>query len=338
VFSGERAPPMPYNGTSLDIVNLAEKMKLTATDVRNVALSLVKAPPPDEEDEQHLIIFDLPVHRNESISSKAAGTNVPSSFGLYEHLDAIPLGTADQMASHLLCYKLIIYRMLRQGGRVIMKLFDLWDGRVVALLYKIVRKFSKICLFANPYSKSLSKEIYVVLSGYKLGSVPYDVFLDTVAIFSNEFMSRLTARMVKVMLTHRSRCVVREVHCRKSFVHLKCLPLALPLYIHQPDVKIQPCKTIRGASFGDDRNLTVYYSHLKLTEEEIRILLHYQRNFKGQISEIPHGDALSYLLQMNRVERNLMDSEDVRMIKRRRKCTYIEAMEEHHRDVRMNME
>lgn len=195
-----------------------------STDINGIA-SFIEKNPELNYTKHSMLILDLPLHRNSN--SAHTGKNLRAdkeARKALEFVDDIPLGKSGAMCARLASYGVLISKLLVPGGSVIIKLLEYANSDVAINLFKIVSSFKNIALVRNPFSKTLTQEVYVVGSEYSKGVQGYREFIDAYIAFVNVMIYRQTLALLLAAHRYGSKFrAKRTISCRRRLFQMTCL-------------------------------------------------------------------------------------------------------------------
>jgi len=172
-----------------------------------------------------LVILDIPLHRNSTSahSGRSLGEEEKQRRKA-EFVDDLPLGKSDSMTDLLTQYRYILRHFSELGALAIVKVIEPWRASVVHGMWLLARVYRSWKVVTNPYSKTLSREVYLLLEDRLPDAeiIPEDVvrrtsFVSSLIRFNDAHCFRLNFRMME-MANKWGRVfrTVRKINCRKK--------------------------------------------------------------------------------------------------------------------------
>jgi len=221
-FKGESNRPIPTRYVER-MLDFSEKFG-GHTDLNGI-VDFIEVNPDLVYLQHSMVILDLPLHRNSGSAHSGAGLRADNDARqALEFVDDIPLGKVSAMASRLKNYKVILDKMLVTGGSAIIKLLEYASSQVLEALYFLTVSFSTVVFVRNPYSKTLSQEIYVVCGGFRQGHQIFDEFSKEYCRFANIMIYRHTAALLLVAQRKGMNFKMpRTICCRRNLFRSACV-------------------------------------------------------------------------------------------------------------------
>lgn len=234
IFKGEASTEPLYKSTD----RFGNKMTFDLlenyqgpTDIRSIAKAILaeknsKRPLIDRTRFDHMV-FDIPLHRNSAMAHSGKDHSKENKDRKFrEFLDDLPLGKKQAMAEIIGCYSVLVDKLLKPGGTLVVKVLEFWDRSIIEVLYNLFITFRVVRIYKNPYSRPASKEVFFVGVGYESGvALRKDLFYGMCVKMASYCIANLSINLIRLAQRYgKEFLAVRQICCRMDLCSAPCLP------------------------------------------------------------------------------------------------------------------